>query len=471
MNRKNLYSGRDKELFELSEQYESAKAEGRSIYMDADDCADLADWYALRGKLEAAMEIIEYGLTLHPESTPLLVEQAYLFIDSRNRGKAKQIAGSIRDNYSPEVKILRANILLGEGQTEEAERLLDTIIGQETLADIVEIVYTFIDMACLDKAKVWLERGRKQYADDEAYIAVTADFLYANRKNQEAIKLYNQLIDRNPYSAPYWYGLARCYLDTQQYDKAIEACDYAIIADEEYAEVYLTRGHAYFHLGNEEEAINNYLMAEKYKIIAPDFVNSFIAMNKLANGEWEEGYKYLEQAIRSSAPDSESLPLFYANAALCLHKMGHKYKAHQYCKKAYEINPKDIDAHLIEGRIYMEEGNREKAFQRWSMALLYSPYADTWYDIGENCLEIGDWESAKMAFEHVKEMEPDFEGINERLSAVYLMLMDMKNFQKYNQLCENPINKKDAEDIQRLLVEKDEEELNKIFKRLMNSQE
>lgn len=468
MNRKNLYSGRDKELFELSEQYEAAKTEGKSIYLDADDCADLADWYALRGKHEAAMEITVYGLELHPESTTLLVEQAYLYLDSRNREKAKQIADSIRDDYSPEVKILKANILLGEGRMDEAEKLLDTIKGEETLADIVEIVYTFIDMACLEKARAWLKQGEERYTDDEAYIAVTADLLYAERKNEEAIKFYNKLIDRNPYSAPYWYGLARCYLDTQQYDKAIEACDYAIVSDEEYAEAYLTRGHAFFHLGNEEEAIKNYLIAEKYKIVAPDFVNSVIAMNKLTNGEWEEGYKFLEKAIRTSAPDSESLSLFYANAALCLHKLGNKRKAHQYCKKAYEINPEDIDAHLIEGRIYLEEGNREKAAQRWSMALLYSPYADTWYDIGENCLEAGDLEFAQMAFEHVKEMEPDFEGINERLSVVYLMMMDMKNFQKYNQLCEVPINTKDVENIQRLLKENDAEELTKIFRKLMN---
>lgn len=468
MNRKNLYSGRDKELFEMSEQYEAAKAEGKSIYLDADDCADLADWYALRGNYQTAKEITEYGLNLHPDSTPLLVEQAYLFIDSRDREKAKQIAESIHDDYSPEVKILKANILLGEGRKDEAEKLLDTIKGKETLPDIVEIVYTFIDMACLEEARKWLERG-KQYADDEAYIAVTADLLYAERKDEEAIKYYNQLIDKNPYSAPYWYGLARCYLDTRQYDKAIEACDYAIVSDEDYAEAYLTRGHAYFHLGNEEEAIKNYLTAEKYKIVAPDFINSFIAMNKLSHGEWEEGYTYLELAIHASEPDSESLPLFYANAALCLHKMGKKRKAHQYCKKAYEINPKDIDAHMIEGRIYLEEGDREKAAQRWSMALLYSPYADTWYDIGENCLEAGDLEFAQMAFEHVKEMEPDFEGVNERLAAVYLMMMDMKNFQKYNRLCANPINAKDAENIRRLLTENNMEELGKIFKRLMGS--
>jgi cytochrome c553 len=46
MSKKNLLSGRDKELQELAEQYEAAKAENKPIYLDADDLADLADWYA-----------------------------------------------------------------------------------------------------------------------------------------------------------------------------------------------------------------------------------------------------------------------------------------------------------------------------------------------------------------------------------------------------------------------------------------
>ena len=52
MSKKNLLSGRDKELQELAEQYEAAKAENKPIYLDADDLADLADWYAMHGKSE-----------------------------------------------------------------------------------------------------------------------------------------------------------------------------------------------------------------------------------------------------------------------------------------------------------------------------------------------------------------------------------------------------------------------------------
>ena len=38
--------------------------------LDADDLADLADWYAMHRKNSQATEVVEYGLSLHPGSTP-----------------------------------------------------------------------------------------------------------------------------------------------------------------------------------------------------------------------------------------------------------------------------------------------------------------------------------------------------------------------------------------------------------------
>ena len=81
MSNKNLLSGRDKELQELAEQYEAAMAENKPFYQDADELADLADWYGTKKRYDKAFEIAEYGLKLHPDSTELLIEYAYLHLD------------------------------------------------------------------------------------------------------------------------------------------------------------------------------------------------------------------------------------------------------------------------------------------------------------------------------------------------------------------------------------------------------
>ena len=196
---------------------------------------------------------------------------------------------------------------------------------------------------------------------------------------------------------------------------------------------------------------------------------TFIGLNKTSKGEWKEGYDYLEKAITAEDSHDFALPSLYANAALCLHKMGKKRKAHQYCKKAYDLAPEEIDPYLIEGRIYMEEGEYEKGVKKWAKALEYAPYADTWHEIGMCSMEIGQLSYAKLAFEHVKEMEPDFEGINERLTSLYMLLKDKENFMKYNQLCEHPFRLEELDRLQQILQEDNQEELALVMKNIFNA--
>lgn len=383
--------------------------------------------------------------------------------------KAWEIANQIHEDSS-EVKILKANLLLTEGKIDDAEQLLDTIEDKEDLANIVEVAYMYIDMGHPDKALGWLSRGLEQYAEEEAFLAVTGDCYHAQGLHEKAAYFYNKLIDKNPYSASYWFGLARCYFDQQMFDKAIEACDYAIVADDEFADAYIMKGHSFFQLGNEEAALEAYQQAGDLDAVSPGFIHTFIGLNKVSKGEWEEGLRYLEEAIASKEEDDTlTLPSLYANAALCLHKMGKKRKAHQYCKKAYMLNPDEVDPHLVEGRIYMEEGEYEKGVKQWAQALECAPDADTWHEIGLCSMEIGQLSYAKLAFERVKEMEPDFDGINEKLTSLYMLLKDKENFIKYNQLCEQPFNLEELEKIQQMLEEEDQGDLAKVMKSIFES--
>ena len=234
MNKRNLLSGRDKELHKIAERYEIAKADHRTIYLDADDIADLAEWYALNYKEETAIEVLEYGLGLHPGNTTLLTEQAYQFLDAGYKAKARKIIERIDDD-SDEMKILRANLLWKEGREEDVDTLLDDIEDKEDLANIVDISYLYADMGLPQKASAWLERGCELYKEEESYLAVTCNYYYSQGLIEKAIYYYNKLIDKNPYSTLYWFGLAGCYIDLKMFDKSIEACDYIIAIDDEYA--------------------------------------------------------------------------------------------------------------------------------------------------------------------------------------------------------------------------------------------
>ena len=85
-----------------------------------------------------------------------------------------------------------------------------------------------------DAAKEWLDRGKSRYTEDEEYMALTADYLASTHQVESAIIYYNKLIDKSPFNPSYWMGLVKCYFVQEQIDKAIEACDFALAADDQY---------------------------------------------------------------------------------------------------------------------------------------------------------------------------------------------------------------------------------------------
>ncbi len=187
MGRKNSPSAR-KELVELITNYEAAKAKEQQIYLDGDQLADIADWYATERKFNEAQEAITYGLHLHPGNTDLLIEQAYLYLDTQKLQKAQKVAATITEEYEPNVKMLKAELLLNEGKLEEAEELLNSIEDAGEFVSLTDIVYLFLDLGYPENAKEWLDRGKSRYAGNQDYLALTADYLLATQQNEAAVR-------------------------------------------------------------------------------------------------------------------------------------------------------------------------------------------------------------------------------------------------------------------------------------------
>ena len=315
MGRKNSPSERERELQNLIAQYEAVKAKNESLYLDGDQLADIADLYASERKFKEAQEVITYGLGLHPGHTDLMVEQAYLFLDLNQPQKAKEVAELITDTYSSNVKLLLAELLLNEGKLDAADQMLDSIEEEEKndLGILVDIVYLYTDLGYPEKGVQWLKRGAEMYKDDEDFLAATADCYGAAGAEyiEQAIVVFNKLIDKNPYNPAYWVGLAKCQFATKDFDKAIESCDFAIAADEEFGEAHIIKAHSLFHLENIEGAIVEYRKALKYKTLSPEFTYMFIGLAYTQQENWAEANESYSMALRAIEENGNgSSPLF-----------------------------------------------------------------------------------------------------------------------------------------------------------------
>lgn len=471
MGRKNSSSAK-KELAELIEKYEAAKAENHQLYMDGDQLADIADWYAAEQKFKEAQEVITYGLLLHPGNTDLLVEQAYLYMDTRKIQKAKQVADTITEEYNSEVKMLKAELMLNEGKLEEAQQLLSTIENANELPIISDIMYLYLDLGYPEAAKEWLDRGKARYAEMEDYLIITGDYLATTHQNEAAIEVFNKLIDKAPYNASYWMGLAKCLFVDEKADKAIEACDFALAADEKCGEAYAYKAHSFFYLNNLDDAIENYQKAIEYKSIPPELGYMFMGLSYASKEEWQKADECYDKVIEIFEKDSNGVLMLlvdtYNNKAVALSHLGRLEEAHQFCDKAKKINPNEGLIYLTDGKLYLEEELDDEAEAAFKKALEVSPGVEMCYMIASSYSDNNYLCEAQEYFEMAYELNPKYENLAEKLSILSLMLNEVDNFFKYNSECEHPIS---SELIQDLLSspehrEEDEKTLKEVLKRM-----
>lgn len=198
-----------------------------------------------------------------------------------------------------------------------------------------------------------------------------ADCYRSGDHDEQAIYIYNKLIDKNPYDPSYWTGLAKSHFNRQEFEKTIEACDFALAADENFGEAHLMKAHSFFHLENESKAIQEYQLALKGQSIPPEFAHMFIGLAYTHLENWELGYQNYERALKFIG-DEESpiLTDIYSNEAYCLSKWVDMKRLIKSAKEQRKRRPK------AQNSIYRKDifiWKKKKSIKQKSLGKL--PYA------------------------------------------------------------------------------------------------
>lgn len=467
MSNKNLLSGKDKALAELVENYETARDQHISIYMDAEYLADIAEWYERNSKFDDAAEVIAYGLKLHPGNTSLLIEHSYLYLSLSELERAKQTARKITEERS-DVIILRARLLVEEGRMEDAELQLDMLEDKYSKENIIDVAYMYLESNHYDRAMERLSHWRWDKEDTE-YCCIMADSQLDRKNYAKALTYYNKLIDNDPYHPQYWMAVARCHMGMQEFGKAIDACDYALLANDELGEAYAIKGYCFLELGNDEEAVRCYKEAVKLHSIAPAYLNSMLGQIKLEKEEWEKAYNelYIAWKHEKDLKDPITRSSLYAGMAICIYKLGNeKYEgqALDYCHKAIDIDYLNVDAHLLGGLIYAQRGEKQKAIDMWEEIGSDDDTADTWSEIAAYSSEADMYSYSVSALEHIEQCKPDYPNLYQRLTVSCILSGETKKARHYNQQTESPMSEKYMENLQTLVKKMSDGETIQVMK-------
>ena len=96
----------NREFQKILYQYEDAVSHEQSVYMDADDLTDIAEYYMMNGRPTDAMEAIRIALALHPDSVDPQVFLARQAMFEGKLKKATRICNAIPNQEDREVTFL-----------------------------------------------------------------------------------------------------------------------------------------------------------------------------------------------------------------------------------------------------------------------------------------------------------------------------------------------------------------------------
>ena len=324
----------DKEdIEELLRQYNDRKS-GRSYsFLDEEAYEKIINHFDQAEDLAQALEASEMAVEQFPYSSTLLIRKADILIASRKYQDALSILdlAELLDSTDINLFILRTDAYLALDQQDKAVELLENALnyfeGEERIELLFELADVYDDYEQFDKIfdclKLILEQ---EPANEEALykICFWTDF---TGRNEESIRLHQQILEELPYNELAWFNLAAAYQGLKLYEKAIDAYKFAITIDEKFDYAYRNMGDA------------------------------FIRMRK-----FREAIEVLEKVLELSRPED----VIYEAIGHCYDRIKNYGQARFYYRKAVHLNPDDARLYYKIGCTYINE-------ELWAQAVSYPP--------------------------------------------------------------------------------------------------
>lgn len=326
--RDNPYREDREALKELLKQYQNLKLGRQHSFIEEDAFERIIDYYDEKDDIPEALEAADTGLEQYPFSSQLMIKKADLLLASRKYKEALDVLenAELFDSSDINLYILKTDAYLALDQQPKAVALLEAALGmfegEERLDLLFELADVYDDYEEFDKVFDCLKLILEEDPSNEEALYKICFWTDFTGRNEESIRLHQQIIEDQPFSELAWFNLAAAFQGLKLYEKAIDAYQYAVAIDEKFDYAYRNMGDAYLRL-------------RKYK----------------------EAIEVLEKVLELTRPED----VIYEAIGHCYHRMGNYAQARFHYKKAVHLNPDDSKLHYKIAVTYMLE-------EQWSSA-------------------------------------------------------------------------------------------------------
>lgn len=385
-------------------EYESMQASGEIRFWDIDNLLDIIDYYDESMRTEDALEVTKLAIAQHPFDPMPYIRQAHFLLELNKLEEAHEALdkAALYDPTHEEILLFRAEIFIREEAYDEAIDLLTTLRQKDDLAEEELLNISLVE------AFMWENRKEYELAFDNLFMVyqndpraeVTSIRLRIIMENMQDLKptipLFEKITDKDPYAASAWLLLAYAYAREDMDEEAMEAYEYAIVAQDNYEYAY-------------------------YEYV------DFLFNNK----HYEKAREILLEAT--------SLEVF-TNDAFPLMRLGECWQQEKNYERALEYYQKALELDHLEGYVYFLIGNLNTEYEKY-------PQAASAYLAAHNCSK----EQAHFLLALAKtkaKMQEDIAATNYFIDAIKLQskntdfwgaylafLIELKAFDAAEQLC------------------------------------
>ncbi len=376
MKENNPYREDREQLRELLKQFENLKNGRSHPFIEEDSFEMIIDYYQEKENLVKAMEAAEMGTEQFPYSSMLLIKKADILLANRRYQDALDTLeqAALLDSSNINLYILKTDAFLALDQPEKAVELLEESLslfeGDEKIEMLFEMADVYDDYEDFEKVFDCLKMILEEEPNNEEALYKICFWTDFTGRNEESIRLHQQIIDEYPYNELAWFNLGAAYQGIKLYEKSIDAYQYAITIEEKFDYAYRNMGDAFIRLRKYKEAIEvlekvnelakpeevifeaighcydrlkNFAQARinyrKASHIRPDDSKLFykIACTYFNEGNWEGCLKQLDTAMRIHRHQAE----YNLLAGECKMELGLFKEAVQYFSNVVRTRPRN----------------------------------------------------------------------------------------------------------------------------------
>lgn len=254
-------------ITKLVSKYEEALESGKSIYLDADEFDELAEYYDSNDDIESARDAVNAGLAIHPESNSLILKKAKFAVYDTQYSEALQLLKGFT-SYDFDLYLLKIECFLQLGLPAEAYVLTKEILENEDSGldnALAELGFLYEDADYFDEAILYFNKSL-EYKGDNIDVLSDLSYVYEIKgEHESAISTCNKLLDIDPYNYEAWLNLGKLHWFKEEFEKAIDAFDFALTINEGDENVLKLKAHCLSLSGRVDEAISIFktLLANK----------------------------------------------------------------------------------------------------------------------------------------------------------------------------------------------------------------